>query len=241
MYCPAQRKEAIKHFASRKAMDIEGLGNKLVEQLVDVGLIDTIADLYHLTAVQLVSMERMADKSADKLLNSIEKSKQTTLAHFLYALGIREVGEATALALANYYKTLELISQTNKEDLQKVADIGPVAAHNIATFFSQPHNQEVLEKLLAAGIHWPEVMTKAADELPLDGEIIVLTGTLSQIKRNEAKALLIELGANVSGSVSKKTTMLIAGEKAGSKLKKAQELNIKVLDEAQLMDLFESA
>ncbi len=241
LYCPAQRKEAIKHFASRKAMDIEGLGNKLVEQLVDVGLIDTIADLYHLTAMQLVSMERMADKSADNLINAIEKSKQTTLSRFLYALGIREVGEATALALANYYKTLELIHQTNEENLQKVADIGPVAAHNIATFFSQPHNQEVLEKLLAAGIHWPEVMTKTADELPLDGEIIVLTGTLNQIKRNEAKALLIELGAKVSGSVSKKTTMLIAGEKAGSKLKKAQELNIKVLDEAQLMDLFESS
>ncbi len=240
LFCPAQRKEAIKHFASRKAMDIDGLGDKLVEQLVDCGFIETIADLFQLTSIQLVAMERMADKSADNLIQSIEKSKSTTLARFLYALGIREVGEATALALANFYKTLECIQHKNAEDLLEVPDVGPVAAHNIDTFFAQSHNQQVLNNLLSSGIHWPEIINNTLDELPLEGEIIVLTGTLLHIKRNDAKTRLIELGAKVSGSVSKKTTLVIAGDKAGSKLIKAQELNIKIVDETEMMALFET-
>ncbi len=240
LFCPAQRKEAIKHFASRKAMDIDGLGDKLVEQLVDIGFIQTIADLFELTSLQLVTMERMADKSAENLIQSIEASKTTTLARFLYSLGIREVGEATALSLVNFYKTLECIQNKKEDDLLEVPDIGPVAAHNIETFFTQPHNQQVLNSLLKAGIHWPEIITKSVSELPLSGEIIVLTGSLKSIKRNDAKARLIDLGAKVSGSVSKKTTLLIAGEKAGSKLKKAQELDIKILDEAGMMALFDN-
>jgi len=240
LYCPAQRKEAIKHFASRKAMDIDGLGDKLVEQLVDAELIHDISDLFHLNDIQLISMERMGDKSAENLIKAIEKSKNTTLARFLYSLGIREVGEATALSLANYFKTLNIIKTTQSEELQEVPDVGPVVAHNIETFFSQPHNEEVINKLIASGIHWPEIIQKEDNELPLAGKTIVLTGSLSLLNRNAAKARLIELGAKVSGSVSKKTDLLIAGEKAGSKLKKAEELNIEIMDEAGMMALFES-
>ncbi|MCU7799756.1 MAG: NAD-dependent DNA ligase LigA [gamma proteobacterium symbiont of Lucinoma myriamae] len=240
LYCPAQRKEAIKHFASRKAMDIDGLGDKLVEQLVDAELIHDISDLFHLNDIQLVSMERMGDKSAENLIKAIDESKSTTLARFLYSLGIREVGEATALSLANYFKILDIIKATQSEALQEVPDVGPVVAHNIETFFSQPHNEEVINKLLASGIHWPEIIQKEANELPLAGKVIVLTGSLSLLNRNDAKARLIELGAKVSGSVSKKTDLLIAGEKAGSKLKKAEELNIEIMDEAGMMALFES-
>ncbi|NOQ78482.1 MAG: NAD-dependent DNA ligase LigA [Gammaproteobacteria bacterium] len=240
LYCPAQRKEAIKHFASRKAMDIDGLGDKLVEQLVDAELIHDISDLFHLNDIQLVSMERMGDKSAENLIKAIEKSKKTTLARFLYSLGIREVGEATALSLANYFKTLDLIKTSQSEVLQEVPDVGPVVAHNIETFFSQPHNEEVINKLIASGIHWPEIIAKESNELPLAGKVIVLTGSLSLLNRNEAKARLIELGAKVSGSVSNKTDLVIAGEKAGSKLKKAEELKIEIMDEAGMMALFES-
>lgn len=239
LYCPAQRKEAIKHFAARKAMDIDGLGDKLVEQLVDAGLIHDISDLFHLSTVQLVSMERMGDKSSENLVQAIEASKETTLTRFVYSLGIREVGEATALALANFYKTLAAIMSTNSEALQEVPDVGPVVAHNIETFFAQPHNQEVIEKLLASGIHWPAIEQKNHDELPLAGKVIVLTGKLSLMNRNDAKARLIDLGAKVSGSVSKNTDLLIAGENAGSKLKKAHELNIEIMDEAEMMRFFE--
>jgi len=240
LYCPAQRKEAIKHFASRKAMDIEGLGDKLVEQLVDARLIHDISDLYHLSSVQLVSLERMGDKSAENLIQAIETSKATTLARFIYSLGIREVGEATALALANFYKKLDVIQAAKAEALQQVPDVGPVVAHNIEIFFSQPHNEEVINKLLASGIHWPDIIQKGHDELPLAGKTIVLTGSLSLMNRNDAKARLIELGARVSSSVSKNTDLLIAGEKAGSKLKKAEQFNIEIMDEAGMMALFES-
>ena len=239
IYCPAQRKEAIKHFASRKAMDIDGLGDKLVEQMVDAEIIHNISDLFHLSNEQISILERMGDKSAENLITAIESSKHTTLARFLYALGIREVGEATALAIANHYKTLKAIETAKSDDLQEVSDVGPVVAHNIETFFSQPHNNEVINKLLASGITWPEIETKETNELPLAGKIIVLTGSLSQMPRNEAKARLIELGAKVSGSVSKNTDLVIAGEKAGSKLKKAEELHIQIIDEDAMMQLFD--
>ncbi len=239
LYCPAQRKEAIKHFASRKAMDIDGLGDKLVEQLVDAELIHNISDLFSLSVDQVSALERMGKKSAENLIRAIEASKSTTLARFIYALGIREVGEATALALANFYTRLDAIQTAKAEDLQQVPDVGPIVAHNIETFFAQVHNQEVINKLLAAGIHWPDIIKKAQHELPLADKTIVLTGSLTTLNRNDAKARLIELGAKVSGSVSKKTDLVIAGEKAGSKLAKAQELGIEVMDEAGMIALFE--
>ena len=239
LYCPAQRKEAIKHFASRKAMDIDGLGDKLVEQMVDAEMIHDISDLFHLTQSKVSAMERMGDKSADNLIKAIESSKRTTLPRFLYSLGIREVGEATALALATHFKTLDAIQSADDQSLLDVPDVGPVVAHNIHSFFAQPHNQEVLNKLLQAGINWPEIENRTADELPLAGKTIVLTGTLAKMPRNEAKARLIELGAKVSGSVSKNTAMVIAGEKAGSKLKKAEEFSIPVIDEDALMELLQ--
>ena len=238
LYCPAQRKEAIKHFASRKALDIDGLGDKLVEQMVDAEMIHDISDLFSLSAEKISAMERMGEKSAENLIKAIETSKATTLPRFIYSLGIREVGEATALALANYYRQLAAIQSTKTEDLLQVPDVGPVVAHNIETFFSQEHNEEVINKLLASGIHWPEIIVKEKHELPLAEKTIVLTGSLSEMNRNDAKARLIELGAKVSGSISKKTDLLIAGEKAGSKLKKAQELGIEVMDEAGMLSLF---
>ncbi len=240
LYCSAQRKEAIKHFASRKAMDIDGLGDKLVEQFVDAEIIHDIADLFLLSKAQISSMERMGEKSADNLIKAIEISKQTSLAKFIYALGIREVGESTALALANAYKELAAIKRADIEDLQEVSDVGPIVAHNVKTFFSQPHNIEVLDKLLASGINWPAIHTREAKQQPLAGKTIVLTGSLSQMNRNDAKARLIELGAKVSASVSKNTSILIAGEKAGSKLKKANDLGIQVMNENEMLNLFQS-
>ena len=238
LYCSAQRKEAIKHFVSRKAMDIDGLGDKLVEQLVDAELINDIAGVFQLSKQQLSALERMGDKSAENLINAIQSSKETTLARFIYALGIREVGETTALSLANFYREFSVLQATNAEDLQAVPDVGPIVAHNIETFFSQKHNTEVVEKLLQSGIHWPEIEIKSASEQPLSGKTIVLTGSLSHMKRNDAKAHLIELGAKVSGSVSKNTDIVIAGENSGSKLKTANELGIEVIDEEQMMALY---
>lgn len=238
LFCPAQRKEAIKHFASRKAFDIDGLGDKLVEQMVDNEMIRNVADLYQLKAEQIAAMQRMGEKSAANLIEAIRKSRLITFPRFLYALGIREVGEATALALANHYTTLESIQNATEECLQEVPDVGPVVAHNIVTFLQQPHNQEVLQKLLDSGIHWPDIEARDEHELPLAGKTIVLTGTLMQMSRAQAKARLIELGARVSGSVSKNTDILIAGEKAGTKLKKAEQLGIQVLDEATMLELF---
>ena len=236
LFCPAQRKEAIKHFASRRAMDIEGLGDKLVEQLVDQGLVHDPADLYSLSKEQLMALERMGEKSAQNLLDALARSKETTLARFLYALGIREVGEATSQTLARHFGTLEALEQADEDTLQQVPDIGPVVAAHIAAFFRQPHNREVIDKLLAAGIHWPAVETPAAGEQPLAGKTFVLTGTLSR-PRNEVKAQLQALGAKVTGSVSKKTDYVVAGEAAGSKLAKAETLGITVLDEEQLNNL----
>lgn len=235
LYCGAQRKEALKHFVSRKAMDIDGMGDKIIEQLVDQELIKTPADIYQLTFETLVALERMAEKSANNLLASIEKSKETTLARFLYSLGIREVGEATAAALANHFLTLEAIQAANEELLLEVADVGPIVAQHILNFFGEEHNQSVIEQLQVAGIHWPEIVV--ATEHPLEGNTYVITGTLSTMSRNDAKQKLITLGAKVAGSVSSKTTALIAGEKAGSKLTKAQELGIEILDEEGLSKL----
>jgi DNA ligase (NAD+) len=233
--CDAQRKESIKHFASRKAMDIDGLGNKLVEQLVDAGLIDHPADLYHLREAQVSGLERMAQKSAANLLAGIEKSKQTTLPRFIFALGIREVGEATALTLANELKTLEQIRQADKETLMALPDVGEVVASRIRQYFANPQNLAVIEALLAAGIVWPDMATADDKPTPLAGKTVVLTGSLSAMTRQEAKQKLQQLGAKVTGSVSAKTDLLVAGEKAGSKLSKAEQLGIEVVDEAWLL------
>ncbi len=241
LYCPAQRKESIKHFASRRAMDIEGLGDKLVEQLVDKGLVKDPADLYGLTKEQLVGLERMGEKSAQNLLDALERSKETTLARFLYAIGIREVGEATAQTLARHFGSLEAIENASEEELQQVPDIGPVVAAYIAGFFRQPHNREVIEKLRKAGVRWPEGKpAPRPEELPLHGKTFVLTGALSR-PREEIKEELQALGARVSGSVSKKTDYVVVGEHPGSKYDKARALGITILDEAGLRKLLEEA
>lgn len=238
LYCSAQRKEAIKHYASRKALDIEGLGDKLVDQLVARGLINTVADLYQLTVEQVSGMERMGKKSATNLINALEKSRTTTLARFIYALGIREVGEATARSLANHYHELAGIQSASIDTLQQVDDVGPVVAAHIEKFFRQPHNQEVIDALLQQGVHWPLMeMSSEAVDMPLAGETWVLTGTLYSMTRDSGKALLQQLGAKVSGSVSVKTTVLLAGEKAGSKLTQAQNLGVKVITEDDFIAL----
>lgn len=229
LFCPAQRKEMIKHFASRRAMDIEGLGDKLVEQLVDVGLIKSAADIYELTLAQLENLERMGTKSAQNLLDQLEKSKSTTLARFLYALGIREVGEATAKQLAQFFKTIEALQAATEDDLQAVPDVGPVVAAHIAHFLNEPHNQTVISKLLAAGIHWPAI--KDNKDLPLAGKTFVITGTLTDMSRDEAKEHLEKLGAKVAGSVSAKTSYVVVGAEAGSKLEKAKALGINILED----------
>jgi DNA ligase (NAD+) len=235
LYCPAQRKESIKHFASRKAMDIDGLGDKLVEQLFDQKLIEHVDDIYSLQAEQVAELERMGEKSANNLIQAIEASKETTLPRFIYALGIREVGETTARNVANHFTTLDAIREMTEEDFEKVDDIGPIVAAHLVMFFKQDHNQEVLEKLLSAGIHWPIIEAVAdTDELPLQGDIYVLTGSLQKMTRSEAKEKLMALGAKVTGSVSKKTTGVIAGEKAGSKLTKAEKLGVEILSEEWL-------
>ena len=229
LFCPAQRKETIKHFAARRAMDIEGLGDKLVEQLVDTNLISSVADLYDLKLNQLEDLERMGEKSAQNLLDQLEKSKSTTLPRFLFALGIREVGEATAKQLAMHFKRLPNIQSATVEALQGVQDIGPVVAMHIANFFHEPHNRKIINKLIAAGVHWPEI--KENKNLPLAGSTFVLTGTLNRLSRDEAKEKLEKLGAKVAGSVSNKTTYVVVGVDPGSKYDKAKTLGIKILDE----------
>ncbi len=238
LFCPAQCLEAIKHFASRKAMNIDGLGDKLVVQLSEAGLIKTIADIYHLQKRDLVALERFGEKSADNLMAAIAKSKQTTFPRFLYGLGIREVGETTAFNLAQHFGTLDKLMAATQQQLLAINDIGPVVAYHIAHFFDQPHNHEVIQALLAAGVQWPVIETSASS-LPLTGQTIVLTGSYTTIKRNDAKAQLMALGAKVAGSVSKATTCVYAGEKAGSKLAKAQELDIPVKTEDDLMALLQ--
>jgi len=235
LFCAAQRKEALKHFVSRKAMDIDGVGGKLIEQLVDRELVHTPADLFKLDLTTLTRLERMGAKSAENALASLEKAKNTTLARFIFALGIREVGEATALNLANHFKTLEALQNADLEALQQVADVGEVVANRILAFWHEPHNVAVVNDLIAQGVHWETVETKEVTENRFKGKTVVLTGTLTQMGRNEAKALLQDMGAKVSGSVSAKTDFVIAGDVAGSKLTKAQELGVTVLTEEEFL------
>ncbi|MFT6918260.1 MAG: DNA ligase (NAD+) [Cognaticolwellia sp.] len=239
LYCQAQRKEAIKHFASRKALDIDGLGDKLVEQLVDEGLIKTPADLFKLTTLDVSTMQRMGQKSADNLIKGLKVAKNTSLAKFVYALGIREVGETTAANLGQYFLNFTAIKSATEAQLQQVPDVGVIVAKNIINFFAQAHNIEVVEELENI-ISWPDIETKSDDELPLKDQTFVLTGTLSKMGRNEAKAALQALGAKVSGSISAKTHYLVAGEKSGSKLVKAQTLGVSVLTEDEMIALLNS-
>jgi DNA ligase (NAD+) len=236
LFCPAQRKQALWHFASRRAMDIEGLGDKLVEQLVDQQLVHTPADIYQLGFDDLAKLERMGEKSANNLLVAIEQSKKTTLARFIYALGIRNVGETTAKDMARHFGSLDNLMSADEERLMQVRDVGPVVAQSVVAFFAEPHNREVVAQLRERGMHWPEHAEVHIQVLPLNGQTFVLTGTLN-MSREDAKALLEQLGARVSGSVSKKTSYVVAGAEAGSKLDKAHELGVVVLDEQQFLKL----
>ena len=237
LVCPAQRKQAIKHFASRKALDIDGLGDKIVDQLVDRELIKTPADLFILKQGHFESLERMGPKSAKNLVTALNEAKATTLAKFLYSLGIREAGEATAQNLANHFLTLENIISASVESLTQVSDVGDIVASHVRGFFGEEHNLAVVNALIEQGVHWPALSAPSEDEQPLAGLTYVLTGTLNTLNRNDAKARLQQLGAKVSGSVSAKTDALVAGEKAGSKLTKAQDLGIDVLTEDDLIEL----
>jgi DNA ligase (NAD+) len=244
LFCPAQRKQALRHFASRRAMNIEGLGEKLVEQLVDAHIVSNPAALYKLGLLAVINLERMGEKSAVNLLAAIEHSKHTTLARFIFALGIRNVGEATAKDLARHFGSLDNLLAADLESLQQVHDVGPVVAQSIADFLAEAHNREVIEQLRACGVHWPEQQPReqqpqAATALPLRGKTFVLTGTLSALPREQAKEKLEALGAKVSSNVSKKTTYVVVGTEAGSKLDNALELGITVLDEQQFLALLE--
>ncbi len=239
LFCPAQRKEALLHFASRRALDIEGLGDKLVEQLVDLQLVKTPADLYHLNMPVLAGLERMGEKSANNLLEAITQSKQTSLARFIYALGIRNVGETTAKDLARHFGSLDNLLAADELRLQQVPDVGPIVAESIIAFLAEPHNREVITKLRSSGINWTEHAGEHGMILKLSGKTFVLTGTLPSMSREEAKAALEALGAKVAGSVSKKTDYVVAGAEAGSKLNKARELGVPVLDEQGLINLLD--
>ena len=241
LYCAAQRKESVKHFASRRAMDIDGLGEKLIDQLIDQELISDPADLFGLSVDTLAGLQRMAQKSAHNLVVALDDARRTTLARFLFALGIREVGEATAQALARQFGGLDAIAAASEEALQETPDVGPIVARHVHTFFRQPHNQEVIAKLRDAGVAWPETEPlAAAGQLPLTGKTFVLTGTLSE-PRIQVKERLQALGAKVTGSVSKNTDYVVAGEEAGSKLSKAESLGVAVLDEQRLRELIAAA
>lgn len=240
LFCGAQRKQAILHFAGRRAMDVEGLGDKLVEQLVDHGIVRTLPELYRLGVAKLVELERMGEKSAVNLVAALENSKHTTLARFLYSLGVRHVGEATAKDLARHFGSLDRVLDASVEQLLEVPDVGPIVAQSIRTFFDQPHNREVVEQLRAAGITWPEHDGEAdTSPKPLAGKTLVITGTLPTLSREEAKALIEAAGGKAAGSVSKKTHYVVAGAEAGSKLDKARELGVPVIDEDGLRALLE--
>jgi DNA ligase (NAD+) len=240
LLCAAQQKESIKHFASRKAMDIDGLGDKLVEQLVDEGLINSVVDLYALEPDKLASLDRIAQKSARKLIDALEDSKATTLPKFIFALGVREVGEATAASLARHFGSLDVLQRASIEQLLVVPDVGPIVARHLHDFFAAPHSNDLLDGLLSAGIHWPDIEVVAADQLPLAGQTYVVTGTLERMGRSEAREHLQALGAKVAGSVSAKTSCLVAGPGAGSKLARAQGLGVEVIDEAQFLALLKN-
>ncbi len=241
LYCPAQRKQALLHFASRRAMDIEGLGDKVVEQLVDQALVRTPADLYGLTAATLAALDRMGDKSAGNLVDAIAKSRHTTLPRFLFSLGIRHVGEATARDLARHFGDLAPILEATPEDLLLVPDVGPIVAQSIALFFAQPHNREVIDGLRAAGVEWPLLPSTPREAQPFAGLTFVLTGTLPDLGREDAKARIEALGGKVAGSVSAKTSFVVAGADPGSKLEKAQTLGVKVLDQDALLAMIAAA
>ncbi len=241
LFCPAQQKEAIRHFASRRAMDIEGLGDKLVDALVDAGLVRHVAELYHLRASDVASLDRMGEKSAENLLKALDGSRQTTLPRFLFALGIRDVGEATAKSLADYFGSLDSLMAADIESLQKTPDVGPVVASRIAHFFAQGHNREVIAALRDAGVCWSESEpVVSGKDSPLGNQTWVLSGTLDVMTRDQAKDLLETLGARVSGSVSRKTSVVVAGRDAGSKLDKATALGITIMDEDQFLDFLQT-
>jgi DNA ligase (NAD+) len=239
LFCPAQRKEAIKHFASRRAMDIEGLGDKLVDQLVDREMVHDVADVFGIDVDGYASLERMAQKSAQNLVDALEASKATTLPRFIFSLGIRNVGEATALALAQHFGTLDALMQADQAALEEVPDVGPVVAESIVSFFHQPHNRDVIKKLIKFGVHWEDIELPEPSAQPLKDISFVLTGTLESMSRNEAKAALQALGAKVAGSVSAKTGYVIAGENAGSKLTRAEQLGVPILDESDMQKLLQ--
>jgi DNA ligase (NAD+) len=241
LFCAAQRKQAILHFAQRRAVEVEGLGDKLVEQLVDTGVVKTLPDLYRLGFTALAGLERMADKSARNIVDALEKSKRTTLPRFLFGLGIRHVGEATAKELARHFGQLDRIMDASVEAFSEVSDVGPVVAQSIHTFFEQPHNREVVEQLRACGLTWEEGEPAERAPQPLAGKTFVLTGTFPTLSRDQAKDLLEAAGAKVAGSVSKKTDYVVAGAEAGSKLEKAQSLGVAVIDEAQMLALLPNA
>ena len=238
LFCPAQRKESLRHFASRRALDIDGLGSKIIDQLVERSMVQSPADLYALTVEQFASLERMGAKSAANLVAALERSKSTTLARFLYALGIRDVGEATAAALAEHFGSLEALQEATVEEIQQTPDVGPVVAAHVRHFFEQEHNRDVIAALRAHGVRWPAMMRKRANgEGPLAGKTFVLTGTLDAMSRDEASERIAALGGKVSGSVSKKTSYVVVGAEPGSKLKKAQELGVELLDEQGFLAL----
>ncbi len=227
----------MRHFASRRALDIEGLGSKLVDQLVDQGLVKDAADLYRLDVHQLAELDRMGDKSASNLAESLEKSKQTTLARFLFALGIRDVGEATAEALARHFRTFDLLRRSSVAQIEEVPDIGPITAAQVHTFLSKTRNARVIDALIGLGVHWPEIRVVESQHKDFEGKTFVLTGKLTAMSRDEAGDLVRELGGKVAGSVSKKTDFVVVGEDAGSKLRKATELGVRILDEVQFFKL----
>jgi DNA ligase (NAD+) len=238
LVCPAQRKQALLHFAGRRALDIEGLGEKLVDQLVDAGLVGSPADLFRLDAATLAGLERMADKSAANVVTAIEKARHTTLERFIFALGIRHVGESTARDLAGHFGSLDALLQASEAELLEVPDVGPVVAASIAHFFSEPHNRAVIGQLRAAGVMWREAGAKAAQrDGALAGKTVVLTGTLSSLTRDEASDLVRAAGGRTASSVSKKTDLVVAGTEAGSKLDRARELGVPVIDEGEFKRL----
>ncbi|MBV9914120.1 MAG: NAD-dependent DNA ligase LigA, partial [Sinobacteraceae bacterium] len=238
--CRAQRQEALRHFASRRAMDIEGLGDKIIEQLVERNLVQSPADLYSLEAAALLELERMGEKSVQNLLQAIDRSRNTTLPRFLYALGIRDVGEATALALSQHFGSLEPLLSAGEAEIQQVQDIGPIVAAHVATFFASAEHRKVIERLRAQGVRWPEVERPESGSQPLAGVTFVITGTLETMSRDEAQEALLALGAKVAGSVSRKTGYVIAGANAGSKLEKAAELGVRILNEPEFLQLLQA-
>jgi len=242
LVCRAQRREALRHFASRRAMDIEGLGDKLVEQLVDAGRVETPADLYSLTADELAGLERMGARSAANLVEALERSKHTTLQRFLFALGIRDVGESTALALASHFGRLEAIANATSEQIEEVRDVGPVVAAHVRDFFAEERNRTVIAALQSHGVSWPEgAPARTGGTGPLNGETLVITGTLTSMSRDEARDAARAAGATVTDSVSRKTTLLVAGAEAGSKLRKAQELGVQIIDEDEFRHRLDAA